>query len=168
MARASIQRKLDRVRPPRVQITYDFEAGAAVERREVPFVIGVMGNLSGFGDSPRPPLRARTFKTIDFDNFNQVMEALNPRAVFKISSSAAPGQIDIDLTFRSIEDFEPESLIHRVPLLASLRNSQEPRAEQQLALHLDLILHAPEFQQLEAAWRGLWFLCREPRAIRKC
>jgi type VI secretion system protein ImpC len=116
-----------------------------------------MGDLSGFGDLPRPPLRARTFKIIDFDNFNQVMEELNPRAVFKISSSAIPGQIDINLVFRSIEDFEPESLVHRVPLLASLKNSREPEAAQQLALYLDLILHAPEFQQLEATWRALWY-----------
>lgn len=158
MARESLQRKLDRVRPPRVQLTYDREAGDAVERIEVPFVIGVLGNFSGFADSPHPPLRSQHFKTVDFDNFNQLMQELNPRALFKITDPAIPEAIVFDQTFHSVEDFEPENLLDRVPLLASLKHSQEPEAAQRLAVYTDLILHAPEFQQLESAWRSLWYL----------
>lgn len=155
MPRESIQRKLERVRPPRVHITYSVEAAGAIERREVPFVIGVMGNYSGSGD--RPPFQTRTFRAIGFDNFNEIMAELSPRVSFKISSSAMPGEIDIDLTFQAIEHFEPESLMDRVPLLNSLKKSSEPLAAQTLTLHLDQILHAPAFQRLEAAWRGLWY-----------
>lgn len=153
--RESLQHKLDRVRPPRVQITYDLETGGAIERREVPFVIGVMGNYSGSG--VRPPFQARTFRTVDFDNFNAVMAEIGPRASFKIPDSAASGEIDIDLTFHTLEDFEPEGLIQSVPALHSLQESAETGAAQALALHLDEILHAPEFQVLEAAWRSLWY-----------
>jgi len=153
MIKESIKAKLDRVRPPRVQIAYDVETGGAVERREVPFVIGVLGDFSGSGDSPRSPVHTRTFRQVDFDTFERAMTEISPRVRLHVL-----GQVEVDLSFYSIEEFEPESLVHRVPLLTALSRSQAPEARQQLALHLDFILHAPEFQQLEAAWRELWFL----------
>jgi type VI secretion system protein ImpC len=155
MPRESVQHKLDRVRPPRVRITYDLETGGAIEQREVPFVIGAMGNYSGLRE--RPLFQTRTFRTIDFDNFNEVMAELNPRAAFKIPSSDAGGEIDVDLVFHTIEDFEPERLINRIPILDSLKKSLEREAAQELARYLDRILHAAEFQALESVWRTLWY-----------
>src|SRR5437016_2343414 len=124
MARESTQLKLERVRAPRVHITYDIETGGALEKREVPFVIGVMGDYSGSANRESFPNRA--FRNIDFDNFNHVMAELGPRVSFRISSSIAGGEMDVDLAFQSIEDFAPESLIARLPILASLKQSQEP------------------------------------------
>ncbi len=150
-----MQYKLERVRPPRVHITYDLETGGAIEIRELPFTIGVMGDYSGA--AMRPPFKDRTFQKIDFDNFDAVMAELKPRASFKVTSAAGV-ETDIDLTFRSIGDFEPENVIARLPELDALRKSGEPGALLALARQLDRILHAPEFQALEAAWRGLWYL----------
>jgi type VI secretion system protein ImpB len=151
----STQHKIDRVHPPRVQIAYDVEIGGAIEIRELPFTIGVMGDYSGA--LVRPPFKERTFQKIDFDNFEAVMAELKPRASFKVAS-AAGGDADTDLTFRSIDDFEPENMTTRLPALNVLRKSGEPRALRALAPQLDRILHAPEIQALEAAWRGLWHL----------
>jgi type VI secretion system protein ImpC len=155
MARESTQHKLDRVRPPRVQMAYDFEVGGAIEVREVPFTIGVMGDYSRAVE--RPAFKDRTLQKIDFDNFDAVMAALKPRATFKVAS-AAGADLEIDLTFRSIDDFEPEIVISRIAALDALRKSAEPSALRALTRQLDRILHAPEFQALEAAWRGLWYL----------
>jgi type VI secretion system protein ImpC len=156
MARESIQRKLDRVRPPRVQITYDVEVGSAYEVREIPFVVGVLGDFSG---SAQPqPFHNRKFYLINFDNFNDVLAGLSPRAHFKISSPLGDGELAVDLTFRAIEDFEPDNVIHHLEHLDHLRKSQAPEAPEALRIHLDRVLHAPEFQELEAAWRGLWYL----------
>jgi type VI secretion system protein ImpC len=152
MRRESTQHKLDRVRPPRVRIAYEVAVGDAIENRELPFVIGVMGDYSGAAASPA--VKDRSFQTIDFDSFNAMMEELKPRALFKF-----PGiDFEIDLTFRCIDDFEPENLIRRLPALDALGKSREPDARAALARRLDRILHAPEFQALEAAWRGLWYL----------
>jgi len=155
MARESTQHKLDRVRPPRVQIAYDFETGGAIEMREVPFTIGVLGDYSRAAE--RPAFRDKTLYKIDFDSFDPVMAELKPRAAFKVAS-ATGADLEIDLTFRSIDDFEPEKLISRIPALDALRQSAEPGALRALTRQLDRILHAPEFQAVEAAWRGLWYL----------
>lgn len=140
---------------PRVQITYDFEAGGAIESRELPFVIGVLGEFSG--NQPRPPLRDRAFINIDFDNFDHVMDGLSPHARFSIPSSPA-GEQELDLVFRGMVDFEPESLINRIDALRQLGQSTDGDAQAALARYLDNILHAPEFQAVESAWRGLWYL----------
>ena len=151
MPRESVHHKLDRIRLPRVQITYDVERGAAAEQREVPFVIGVLGDYSG---ASRGPQEFR-FKTIDFDSFDLVMAELNPRLNLSI---AGLDEQQIELSFRSLEDFEPEGLIHQVHVLQSLRRSTDPEDALRLAQLLDRILHEPQFQKLEAAWRGLWYL----------
>jgi type VI secretion system protein ImpC len=155
MARESTQHKLDRVSPPRVHITYDVEVGGAIESRELPLVIGVLGEFSG--DKQRPKLRHPKFKEVNFDNFNAVMSELCPRARFSISSSRT-GELELDLVFRDIGDFEPESLISRIDALAGLRQLADADAHAALARCLDRILHAPEFQVIESAWRGLWYL----------
>ena len=156
MARQSVQRKLERVRPPRVQIRYDVEVGGAIETREIPFVIGVLGDFSG--SSRSQTLRDRKFIEIDLDSFNSVLAEMSPSVHFKISGSLSDGEIDVDLTFRAIEDFEPDNVIKCLKPLTKLRNSLTPESHETLQRHLDRVLHAPEFQLVEAAWRSLWYL----------
>ena len=122
------------VRPPRVHLTYDLETPEGIEARELPFVIGVLAGLSGQPEEPLPPLRWRRFIEIDRNNFDQVLAAMAPRLV------AGPG---VELRFRAMADFAPEGIVSQTaPLNVSL----------------DEILHAPEFQRLEATWRGLHYL----------
>jgi len=156
MARESLQRKLDRVRPPRVRITYDTALAGDIETREIPFVIGVMGDYSGM--SARPPLGERSFQRVDFDTFDQVLAELAPRACFKIPSSLTGGELYVDLTFRSMEDFEPEHVLKQLAPLDLLRKSGSPEASDGIARHLDSVLHAREFQALESAWRTVSYL----------
>jgi type VI secretion system protein ImpC len=158
MARESVQRKLDRVRPPRVHITYDVETGGAIEAREVAFVIGVMGDYSGAAERPTKFAQGRGFQQVDFDSFDQLLAELNPRASFKIPSSLTEGEMTVDLVFRSLADFEPEHVIEQLAPLDPLRKSGSPEDLQTIARHLDRVLHAPEFQALESAWRSLWYL----------
>ena len=163
MPKESIHHKLERVRPPRVHIEYEVEAGGAVERTEVPFVIGVMSELSGScRSSPPLRLRQRNFHEIDLDNFNNVLAAIQPRVRFPMVSSLSSSQVDINLQFNHIDDFEPENVLKRIEPLRELSESTTSLETQHLIWrHLDRILHAPEFQGLEAAWRALWYLvCR--------
>src|ERR1700687_875697 len=113
MPRESMQRKLERIRPPRVYITYDSEAGEAIEKRELPFVIGVLGSFSGSNEH-RPRFPDCEFRRIDFDTFDGVMAEIGPRARFTIPGSLAGEEFEIDLTFSSLQDFEPENLIDAV------------------------------------------------------
>ncbi len=83
MAKESLQHTLDRVRAPRVQITYDVEVGDAIEMKEIPFVVGVLADLSGKPDKPLPKLKERKFVEIDRDNFNNVMEGMKPRLAYQ-------------------------------------------------------------------------------------
>ena len=82
----SLQHKIDRVRAPRVQITYDVEVGDSIETKEVPFVVGVLADLSGKPDEPLPKLKDRKFVEIDRDNFNNVLAAMKPRVAFKVDN----------------------------------------------------------------------------------
>ena len=155
-----MQHKLDRVRAPRVHLSYEVEVGDAVERKEVPFVIGVMSDLSGsYRESPPSRLRERKFQEIDLDNFNAILAVIQPRVKFSVASSLSSDQLEIDLQFQHIDDFEPQNILRRVEPLRELSEST-PSAESQHLVwrHLDRILHAPEFRRLEAVWRGLWYL----------
>lgn len=124
MARESTQHKLDRVRPPRVHITYDVEIGDAIEIKELPFVLGVLGDFTGMPEQPLPRLRDRKFVEINPDNFNKVLEAMNPHLAFqvenKLSEDPDAGQLRVNLNFRSLEDFEPESVARQVKPLREL------------------------------------------------
>ena len=158
MARESVQHKLDRVRAPRVHLTYDVEAAGAVEARELAFVIGVMGDYSGVTEHPRPRFAERVFRQIDFDNFDSVLAELKPRISFRLPSSLIGGELVVDMTFRSLADFEPEHVMEQLAPLDSLRRLHSPEAIQTVGRHLDRVLHAPQFQALESAWRSLWYL----------
>ena len=118
MARESSQHKLDRVRPPRVHITYDVEVGDAIELKELPFVMGVMGDFTGTPEQPLPKLRDRKFVEITPDNFDKVLEGMNPHLAYavenKLSEEADPGQLKVDLKFKSLDDFEPQNVAKQV------------------------------------------------------
>ena len=123
----SLQHKLDRVRPPRVQITYDVEVGGAIELKELPFVIGVMGDFVGNPLEPLPALKNRKFVEIDPDNFNQVMAGMKPRVAFSIDNKMQDdgSKMGVDLTFNSIEDFEPDNVVQQVEPLRKLVEARQ-------------------------------------------
>jgi type VI secretion system protein ImpB len=122
MARESTQHKLDRVRPPRVHITYDVEIGDAIEMKELPFVVGVLADLSGKPDQPLPRLRDRKFVDIDRDNFNDVMKGMAPRLAFKVDNKLANDdtKLAVELRFNNLDDFEPERVVNQVEPLKKL------------------------------------------------
>jgi type VI secretion system protein ImpB len=122
MARESTQHKLDRVRPPRVHITYDVEIGDAIEMKELPFVAGVMADLSGKPDEPLPRLRDRKFVEIDRDNFNAVMRGMKPRLAFRVDNKLTNDdtKMAVELRFNNMDDFEPEQVANQVEPLRKL------------------------------------------------
>ena len=122
MPRESIQKKLGRVRPPRVHITYDVETGGAIEKRELPFVVGVMADLSGSPDKPLPKLKDRKFVEIDRDNFDQVLAKAAPRLAFKVDNKLSEDdtRLGVELRFKSLDDFQPENVVNQVEPLRKL------------------------------------------------
>lgn len=124
MARESTQHKIDRVRPPRVQITYDVEIGDAIELKELPFVMGVLGDFTGQPIEPLPRLRDRKFVEVNPDNFDQVLEGMKPHLAFsvenKLSEDSDAGQLKVDLKFSSLDDFNPENVAKQVKPLKEL------------------------------------------------
>src|SRR6266849_6039414 len=124
MARQSTQHKLDRVRSPRVHITYDVEVGDAIELKELPFVMGVLGDFTGQPIEPLPRLRDRKFVEVNPDNFDSVLEGMKPHLSFavenKLSEDANAPQLKVDLHFKSMDDFEPEKVVRQVKPLREL------------------------------------------------
>lgn len=118
----SIQHKLDRVRPPRVQITYDVEIGNAIEMKELPFVVGIMADLSGMPAKPLPKLKERKFAEIDRDNFNDIMASIQPRLALRVQNTLLNdgSETNVELTFSHLDDFTPLNVVKRVPALANL------------------------------------------------
>ena len=123
---ASVHAKLDRVRKPRVHITYDVETEGAAIVRELPFVMGVMGDFSGDPTAPLQSMTDRKFVQIDRDNFNDVMARMNPGLKLKVDNklSEEGGQMAVDLKFNAIEDFEPARVAHQVPALRALMETR--------------------------------------------
>jgi type VI secretion system protein ImpC len=122
----SIQHKLSRVRPPRVQITYDVEIGNAIETRELPFLLGIMSDLGGVQDGPLPRLRDRKFVDIDRDNFTDVMAGIKPRLMLHVDNKLTnvKGQVAFELFFTSLDDFEPIEIVKRVAPLNELYSAR--------------------------------------------
>jgi type VI secretion system protein ImpC len=120
--RQSTQKKIARVRPPRVQITYDVELGGAIERKELPFVVGVLADLSGVPETSLPPLKGRKFVEITPVNFDDVLAAFNPRLSFPVDRTLEEdgGQIRVELGFRGIDDFGPAQVARQVGPLRDL------------------------------------------------
>jgi type VI secretion system protein ImpB len=122
----SLQHKLDRVRPPRVQITYDVEIGGAIEKKELPFVAGIMADLSG-ANTPDTLLKERKFVELDRDNFSAVMESIAPSFKGSVTNhlKTEGDNLALELTFNTIDDFTPSALVRSVPELARLINIRQ-------------------------------------------
>ena len=122
MAKESTQKKLSRVRPPRVQITYDVEVGDAIETKELPFVLGVLADLSGMPKEPLPKLKERKFVQIDRDNFDDVLKGAAPRLALRVDNKLKNDgtQLSVELDFEKLEDFEPTAIVKRVEPLKQL------------------------------------------------
>jgi type VI secretion system protein ImpB len=124
MAKESTQHKLDRVRSPRVHITYDVEIGDAIEMKELPFVMGVLGDLTGQPEQPLAALKDRKFVEINPDNFDSVLKGMQPHLAFsvanKLSDDPNAGQVSVNLKFESLDDFLPENVAKQVGPLKEL------------------------------------------------
>lgn len=125
MARESSQHKIDRIRTPRVHITYDVETGGAIEKKEIPFVVGVLADLSGEPEKPLPKIEERDFEEIDRDNIDQVMAKHAPRLVMRVPDKLTrgeqdPGLLNVELNFRKLADFHPENVARQVEPLREL------------------------------------------------
>ncbi len=127
----SLQHKIDRVRPPRVQITYDVEVGGAIELKELPFVLGVMGDFVGKPEESLPALKNRKFVEIDPDNFNQVLAGMAPRLAFTTDNKVQDdgSKMGVELKFTDIEDFEPDRIVQQVEPLRKLVEARQKLAD---------------------------------------
>lgn len=118
---SSLQHKLDRVRRPRVQITYDVETNGAMQKTELPFVVGVLADLSGMPSQPQRPMKDRKVVTIDRDNFNEVLAKATPRVAMRVDNKlTGEGKLNVELNFKSIDDFDPDQVAEQVGPLAEL------------------------------------------------
>nr|WP_288355237.1 type VI secretion system contractile sheath small subunit [uncultured Pseudomonas sp.] len=128
----SVQKRLQKVRPPRVQLTYDVELGEAIEKKELPFVVGVVADLAGQSEKELPKLKERTFVNVDRDNIDDVMKGLAPRAAFTVPNKldeTRGGSIAVDLSFNSMDDFSPESVVSQVEPLRKLLEARSKLAD---------------------------------------
>ena len=123
----SIQQKIARIRPPRVQIAYEVETGGAIEMKELPFVVGVLGDFSGKPEEPLPAMKNRKFVEIDRDNFDQVLSAMKPRLAFSTDNKLQDdgSKVGVELKFNSIEDFEPDRIVQQVEPLRKLVEARQ-------------------------------------------
>lgn len=161
----SVQKRLQKVRPPRVQLTYDVEKGDAIEQKELPFVVGVVADLSGQSEVPLPKLRDRKFVNIDRDNFDDVMSAVEPRAAFQVPNKLTEegGKFAVDLKFRSLDDFNPEAVVEQIEPLRKLLEARSKLADlrNKLAgndkledLLSEVLTNTEKLQQLEGKAAG--------------
>lgn len=122
MGSESLQHKLDRVRRPRVQITYDVETGGAMQKVELPFVVGVMADLSGQPKEALKPLKERKFVPIDRDNFNDVLSKAAPRLALKVQNrlTGDDSKLAVELNFKNLDDFEPAKVAEQIGPLNEL------------------------------------------------
>ena len=128
MAKESTQHKLDRVRKPRVQITYDVEINGAMQLKELPFVVGVLGDYSGNPSQPLPAMKDRKFVEVDRDNFDRVLAGMSPRLALRVDDklSGKPGQqLNVELRFNSMDDFTPENVVKQVTPMRKLLETRE-------------------------------------------
>jgi type VI secretion system protein ImpB len=158
----SLQHRIDRVRPPRIQITYDVEVGGAIELKELPFVVGVMGDFVGKPEDALPALKNRKFVEIDRDNFDQVMSGMKPRLTYSVENKLQNdgSKVGVELKFNNLEDFEPDNVVLQVePLrklvearkkLSDLRSKMDGNEKLESMLN-DIISNTDKQQQLSDA-----------------
>jgi type VI secretion system protein ImpB len=125
--RESVQKKLQRIRPPRVQLTYDVEVGDGREIKELPFVVGVLGDFSAASELEKTKLKDKKFINVDLGNIDEVMQSLAPRASFQVENSLTEesGTISVDLVFNAMNDFRPEQVVQQVEPLRKLVEARE-------------------------------------------
>lgn len=118
----STQQKLSRVRAPRVHITYDVEIGGAIETKDLPFVVGVLGDFSGQPAEQLPRVKDRKLIEIDRDNFDQVLAGMKPRLAYRVENTLTGdgGKLNVELRFNSLEDFEPDRVVQQLEPLRQL------------------------------------------------
>jgi type VI secretion system protein ImpB len=146
----STQKKLERVRPPRIQISYEVETGGAIEMKELPFLMGVLGDFTGQPTEPLAKLKDRKFVEVTPDNFDDVLASMKPHLAFtvenKLSDEADAPKLGIDLNFRSLDDFSPEGVAQQVKPLRELlelrRQLADLRGSLQTNDKLDEVLQA--------------------------
>ena len=138
MAKESTQKKLERVRPPRVQISYDVETGGAIEMKELPFVMGVLGDFSGQPVEPLAKLKERKFVDITLDNFDEVLSSMKPHLTLgvenKLSDDPNAGKLAVDLKFESLDDFSPDAVARQIKPLKELLDLRTKLADLRGAL----------------------------------
>lgn len=139
----SIHDKLKRVRKPRVHITYDVETNGAVVEKEIPFVMGVMGDYSGDNTENKKPLKDRKFSQVDRDNFNEVMGKIAPKVNMKVENTIEGdgSEMSVELDFKNMEDFEPHKLVEKVEPLKKLLETRNKLR--------DLLTKADRSEELE-------------------
>ncbi|VUD66148.1 hypothetical protein TDB9533_03516 [Thalassocella blandensis] len=139
----SIHDKLKRVRKPRVHITYDLETNGAVVEKELPFVMGVMGDYSGDNTDAKKALKDRKFAQIDRDNFNDAMAKINPQLNLKVENTLEGdgSEMSVDLDFKNMEDFEPQKLVDQIEPLKKLMETRNKLR--------DLLTKADRSEELE-------------------
>jgi type VI secretion system protein ImpB len=127
----SVQKRLQQVRPPRVQLTYEVERGDAIEQKELPFVVGVVGDFSGNPQQALPKVKDRKFVGVDLDNFDDVMKGAEPRAVYRVPNklSEEGGEFAVELKFRGLDDFRPEAVVQQVEPLRKLLEARTKLAD---------------------------------------
>lgn len=140
----SIHDKLKRVRKPRVHITYDLETNGAVVEKEIPFVMGVMGDYSGDNTEDKKALKDRKFSQIDRDNFNDLMSNINPQLNLKVDNTLESdgSEMGVNLNFNSMEDFEPHKLVNQIEPLKKLMETRNKLR--------DLLTKADRSEELES------------------
>jgi type VI secretion system protein ImpB len=123
----STQHKLDRVRPPRVQITYDVEIGDAIQKKELPFIVGVLADLSGQPAQALPKIKDRKFVEMDRDNFNDVLASIGPRAVIRVDNKLTSdgSKLNVELKFANMDDFNPANVVKQVEPLRKLLQARQ-------------------------------------------
>jgi len=129
----SVHRKLERVRPPRVHISYEVETGGAIEMKELPFVMGVLGDFSGQPTEPLAKLKDRKFVEVTPDNFDEVLKSMKPHVSFKVdnllSDEPDAGKLGVDLKFESLDDFSPDAVAQQVEPLRKLLDLRQQLAD---------------------------------------
>ncbi|MBX6362565.1 MAG: type VI secretion system contractile sheath small subunit [Gemmatimonadetes bacterium] len=146
----SVNKKLERVRPPRVHISYDVETGGAIEMRELPFVMGVLGDFTGHPTEPLAKLKDRKFVEVNPDNFDDVLKSMKPHLSFTVdnllSDDPNAGKLAVDLKFESLDDFSPDRVANQVEPLRKLLELRQQLADLRGSLQgnekLDEILQA--------------------------
>ena len=129
MAKESSQKFIARNRAPRVQIEYDVELYGAEKKVQIPFVMGVLADLAGTPAEPLPPIEERKFLNIDVDNFDARMKAMKPRVAFQVPNTlTGEGNLNVELTFESMDDFSPAAIANKVDALKKLLDARQQLA----------------------------------------